>query len=61
LRDDLDRLVQATGRNRNTLVEEAIRRFVAVEQWQLADIEAGIQDADADDFATAEEVEATFR
>ena len=60
LRDDLDRLVKATGRDRNTLIEDALRRFVEVEQWQLADIEAGIHDADAGDFATAEEVAATF-
>ena len=60
LRDNLDRLVKATGRNRNSLIEEALRRFVEVEQWQLADIEAGVRDADAGDFATAEEVAATF-
>ena len=60
LRDDLDRLVKATGRNRNALIEEAVRRFIEVERWQLADIEAGVRDADAGDFATAEEVEAAF-
>lgn len=61
VRDDLDRLVKATGRNRNSLIAEALRRFIDVEQWQLADIEAGVREADADDFATAEEVAATFR
>jgi predicted DNA-binding protein len=47
LRDDLDRLVKATGRNRNALIEEALRRFVEVAQWQLADTEAGVREADA--------------
>lgn len=60
LRDDIDRLVRATGRNRNTLVEEALRRFIDVERWQLADIEAGLREADSNDFATEEEVAATF-
>ena len=60
LRDELDRLVKATGRNRNALIEEALHRFVEVEKWQLADIEAGLREADAGDFATAEEVEAVF-
>ena len=60
VRDDLDRLVKATGRNRNSLIAEALRRFVEVEQWQLADIEAGVREADAGDFATAEEVTEIF-
>ena len=58
VRDELDKLVKATGRNRNTLVEEALRRFIDVERWQLADIEAGVREADAGDFATDEEMEA---
>lgn len=58
LRLALDRLTKSTGRNKNALIEEAIRRFVDVEQWQLADIEAGLREADAGDFATDEEMEA---
>ena len=58
VRDELDKLVKSTGRNRNALVEEALRRFIDVERWQLADIEAGLHEADAGDFATDEEMEA---
>ncbi len=58
VRDELDKLVKSTGRNRNALVEEALRRFIDAERWQLADIEAGLHEADAGDFATDEEMEA---
>jgi len=58
LRDELDQLVKTTGRNRNALMEEALRRFIEVEKWQIADIEAGLREADAGDFATAEEIAA---
>jgi RHH-type rel operon transcriptional repressor/antitoxin RelB len=58
VRDELDKLVKSTGRNRNALVEEALRRFIDVERWQLADIDAGLREADAGDFATDEEMEA---
>jgi len=57
LRDELDALTKATGRTRNDLVEEAISRFVDVEHWQLSDIAAGVRDADADDFASGEEID----
>ncbi len=58
VRDELDKLVKSTGRNRNALVEEALRRFIDIERWQLADIEAGLREADAGDFATDEDMEA---
>lgn len=58
LRGALDKLTKTTGRNKNALIKEAIRRFVEVEQWQLADIEAGLREADAGDFATEGEMEA---
>lgn len=58
LRGALDALTKSTGRNKNALIEEAIRRFVEVEQWQLGDIEEGLREADTGDFATDEEMEA---
>jgi len=49
--------VLATGRTRNAMLEEAIRRLTAVERWQIADIEAGLREAEAGDFATPEEMD----
>lgn len=60
MRDELDRLVKSTGRNRNALVEEALRRCIEAEKWQLADIEAGLREADAGDFASDEEMQALW-
>jgi len=56
IRDELDKLVKSTGRNRNALVEEALRRFIDVERWQITLIEERLRQADASDFATDEEM-----
>src|SRR5690348_12286479 len=47
MKDELDALARSTGRNRSTLVQEALRRFIDVQRWQLAGIEAGVRHADA--------------
>ncbi len=60
MKANLDSLARSTGRNRNALMYEALRRFIDVERWQIADIEAGIREADAGDFATAEEMDALW-
>lgn len=39
-------------------IQEALRRYVAVESWQVGQILEGIRAADAGDFASEEEVEA---
>lgn len=60
LRDQIDALARAMGRNRQFLGLEALRRYVAVESWQVGQILEGIRAADAGDFATDEEAEAVF-
>lgn len=60
LRDQIDALAQAMGRNRQFVGLEALRRYVAVESWQVAQILEGIHAADAGDFATDEEMDAVF-
>ena len=54
---DLDALAKSTGRNRNELVQEALRRFIDLQRWQIARIEDGLKAADADDFATDTEMD----
>ncbi len=56
MRDELNQLAKSTGRNKNALVEEALRRFIEVEKWQITLIEERIREADAGNFATDEEV-----
>ena len=43
-----------------SVVERAIEDFVSREEWQLAEIEAGLADADRGDFASPEEVSAVL-
>ncbi len=57
MKAELDDLAKSTGRNRNALVQEALRRFIDVQRWQIAEIEAGIREADAGAFATDEEMD----
>lgn len=60
LHSQLERLVQATGRTKSFLTVEALKGYVEQENWQLADIKAGLAEADAGEFATEEEVNAVF-
>lgn len=56
----LERLAQATSRTRSWLAADAIGRYLEHEEWQVSEIEAGIREADAGDFATDDEVKAFF-
>jgi len=38
------------------MAELAIEEFIEREEWQISEIEAAVAEADADDFATDEEV-----
>lgn len=57
MKDRLDALAKSTGRNRNALVQEALRRFIDAQQWQIAEIEAGVREADAGIFVGDEEMD----
>ena len=61
LHSQLERLVQATGRTKSFLTVEALKGYVEQESWQLADIQAGLAEADASEYATDDEVEAVFK
>lgn len=56
----LEQLAKATVRSKSFLVAEAIRAFVQEQSWQIQAIEQGIEEADADRFATPAEVDAVF-
>jgi RHH-type rel operon transcriptional repressor/antitoxin RelB len=60
LREELEALARSTGRNKNTLVADALRRFVDLQRWQIAQIEEGIRAADAGEFATDDEMNALW-
>ncbi len=56
----LDRLASATTRSKSWLASDAIASYVEAQEWQIAEIERGLHDADAGDFASSDEVAAVF-
>ena len=56
----LEALARGTRRSKSFLAAEAIAAFVDVNAWQVTEIQTAIEEADADDFASAAEVEAAF-
>lgn len=47
IRTGLDALATATGRSRNHRITEAISAYVHSQEWQIAEIHAGLAELDA--------------
>ena len=58
--EKLDALAAKLDRSRSYVAARAIGDFIAREEWQLADIEAGLREAENGEFATDAEVAATI-
>ena len=58
LSEQLDALAVATGRSKSFLAGQAIRDFIERESWQIAEISQAMQEADAGDFASDDELNA---
>jgi predicted transcriptional regulator len=58
VKDRLDRLADSTNRSKSYLAAEAIRAFVEINEWQVAEIRAAIEEADAGDFASEKDLAA---
>mgnify|MGYP001559682813 FL=1 len=56
IKQRLDKLAKATSRTRSWLAAEAVATYVTEQDWQLAEIEAGIKDAVAGRVIPHEEV-----
>jgi RHH-type transcriptional regulator, rel operon repressor / antitoxin RelB len=56
----LEKLAKAMERTKSYLAAEAIRTYVELNEWQIAEIKTALKEANAGDFATAEEVESVF-
>ena len=52
----LEALAKASRRSRSFLAAEAIENYIVAESWQLAEIEAGVKDLDANRTVDHEEV-----
>jgi predicted transcriptional regulator len=58
VKDRLDHLAASTKRSKSYLAAEAIRAFVEINEWQVAEIREALKEADAGDFASDEDVAA---
>ncbi len=56
IRDRLDQLANATHRSKSFLAAQAIEAFVESNEWQVAEIQAALKEADAGDYASDQDV-----
>ena len=61
IKTQLEQLTRATQRSKSFLAAEAIRGYVELNEWQIAEIESAIQEAECGDFASDSEVADVFR
>jgi predicted transcriptional regulator len=57
LQQQLDTVAQAMKRSRAWVITQALEHFVTIQAWQVEEIHKALAEADAGDFATAEEIE----
>jgi len=61
LKKQLNRLSRAMSRSRSFLAAEAIREYVALNDWQIEEIKKGLAEADRGEFASDKDVERTLK
>jgi RHH-type rel operon transcriptional repressor/antitoxin RelB len=55
-RQRLEKPAATTARSKSGVAAEAIRAFLDLNDWQTEEIKAGLKEADAGDFAKADDV-----
>ena len=61
IKEELGKLAEATQRSQSFLGAEAIRRYIELESWQIAEIRQALTEADAGDFASDDEFDAVLK
>jgi len=61
LKAKLEALSRATKRSKSYLAAEAIAAYIELNEWQIAEIEAGIAELDAGEVLSEEEAEALYK
>jgi predicted transcriptional regulator len=56
LRKQLDDLAKTQRRSRSFVASEAIREYLAVNEWQIEEVKKGLQEADRGEFASEDRV-----
>jgi RHH-type transcriptional regulator, rel operon repressor / antitoxin RelB len=57
----IEALCDATGRTKSFIAQEALKQYLEVQAWQIADIQAALKEADRGEFATQKQVDAFFK
>lgn len=57
LKTRLDQLADSTHRSKSYLAAQAIRDYVEINEWQINEIKQALEEADAGDFASDQEVQ----
>ena len=60
-KEKLDLLAKSTARSKSFLISEAVRAYVKEQAWQIEAIKEGVEQADAGNFASNDEIRSTFR
>ena len=60
LKSRLDKLSAATRRSKSFLAAEAVREFIEINEWQIEEIKDAVKEADANDFASDQDVQTVF-
>lgn len=58
VKQQLDKLADATHRSKSWLAGEAIQRYLDLEAWQIGEIQQALTEAEAGDFAADDDIEA---
>lgn len=61
LKEKIDRIVKKTKRSKSDLLVHWLEEALTLEEWQLREVELGIQEADAGKFATKERVDQVLK
>ena len=56
----LAQLTKATGRSKSFLTVEALDAYLEQQSWQIAEVNAGLAEADRGEFASDKEMKAIF-
>lgn len=58
--EQLEALAKSTARTKSFVTVEALSSYLETNSWQIKDIEAGMADADNEDFATEAQISTVF-
>lgn len=61
LKNQLDRLSKATSRSRSFVAAQAIREYVALNNWQIEETRQALSEADRGEFASEKQLHQTLK